>query len=159
MEFTFDPASVAEKKKHETVPDGIYPVEVTATEWRQNREKTGWLATIEFTIMGDSFAGRKVWSNFNLRHTNPAAVEMAEREFKSFSKVCGQHTAYDDINLPMGWMLRVKLVPSNREGDKDVKEYLPLKDGNEPSGSEFPPPARDEPDEVVAASESGKKPW
>lgn len=69
------------------LPDGVYKVVLAqaSKEWSRNNSEVG-LLKCEFDILDEQYLGRKIFSNFILKHPqSPIAVEIGRAKFK---KIC-----------------------------------------------------------------------
>ena len=83
----------------ELIPSGDYPAIIEDSEMKENRAGTGSYLSLEFTLMGDSYAGRKLWAILNLVHPNEKAVAFAKRDLSAICKAIGVKDPKDSIEL------------------------------------------------------------
>jgi len=76
------------------LPEMELPFTITNAEWETSKKGDSYLK-LEFTAIGDHFAGRKVWLNYNFFNQNPTAVGIAKGEYLNLAKVFG----YDKDSL------------------------------------------------------------
>lgn len=95
---------------YEPVPNGIYAVQVTGSESKQNKAGTGSYLKIEFTIIDKNFNGRKIWHNFNLFNPSEKAQNIGRAEIKKCIIACGLSDLVRDSSEMHSKMLRVKIA-------------------------------------------------
>ena len=150
------------------IPAGWYTVQVDSAEIRETRAKTGKFLHLELSIVGDKFAGRKLFPNINLINPNQTAMEIGQRELAAIGQACGIASLSDTDEL-LGSVIqaRVKIKPAEGDyaEDNDVTAYKAV-DGAVPTPATHPPltPADVAAviiDTVVAPSpgKAGKRPW
>lgn len=67
----------------EAVPTGWYPVKITASEVKENSSGTGEYLKLTGTILAGDFKGNVLFTNLNISHPNPVAVDIANRQLSS----------------------------------------------------------------------------
>lgn len=73
------------------VPEGRYPLEISASEFGPNSGGTGNLLKLQFTIISGEFAGRTLFGNYNLimhgqDEKSRQAQQIAQREYAALCK-------------------------------------------------------------------------
>ena len=67
------------------LPEGKYNVEILDSDYRDTKSGNGSYVMVEFSVLDPEFAGRKVWANYNIVHTNEKAQEIGQQQF---AKLC-----------------------------------------------------------------------
>ena len=71
------------------IPTEWYPVEIAKVEIKDTKEGTGARFITEYTIIGEKYANRKVWSSFNFINASQEAQAIGQRELGRLTKACG----------------------------------------------------------------------
>ena len=144
--------------RFDPLPSGWYQAMVTKTEGKDTKNG-GWYVQITFDILGPTNAGRKIWSNLNLKNNNADAVRIAQQHLGDINRALGM-ASIKDTDEWLGKTLEIKLVVRRDEqyGDKnDVKEYRATLGSSvhvSPSPS-IGTPVQNQP----AKAATGKMPW
>lgn len=110
----------------EPIPAGHYPAQITNSEVKATKAGTGSYLTLEFTLIGEKYAGRKIWLNLNLDNPNPKAVEIAEQQLATICDAIGHNgNVQDSQELHMKPMLiGVTIRKDDQYGDKnEIKSF------------------------------------
>ena len=98
MEFTFDASEIpAAERSFELLPAGWYAATITGAEVRQTKTGTGSYLRVEFTVADP--AGRKVWSNYNVRNANSAAETIGRQQLAELLRAVGRPRLGDTDEL------------------------------------------------------------
>lgn len=108
----------------EPVPNGIYSVQVTGSESKQNKAGTGSFLKIEFTVVDRNYNGRKFWHNFNLFNPSEKAQNIGRAELKRCILACGLSDAVRDSSEMHGKMLRVKIAIADQGGEYGLQNVI-----------------------------------
>ena len=122
----------------EPVPLGTYLVEITKTEKKLN--DNGWGLSVEFTIADGEYKGRKVFEQYNLQHTNPDTVRIAQEQFSALCHVTDTLKPRDIGEfLGKALQIRVKIDPPKNGYDarNRITQYLRI-DGSKIGGNTVP---------------------
>lgn len=106
---------------YEPIPAGHYPAQITDSEVKETKAGTGSYLSLEYTLIGDSYAGRKIWLNLNLDNPNPKAVEIAEQQLAAICDSIGHNgNVQDSQELHMKPMtINVVIKRDEQYGDKN----------------------------------------
>lgn len=126
--FNFNAADVKDDATYELLPAGLYTAMATKVDIApiKSDPNGGRQARFEFTIQGPTHAGRKVWANFPLWHSDATKAQTAVSMLKPFSTAVGV-TSFTDleqlVNIPLSVLVEVSpgsngYGPSNR-----IKKY------------------------------------
>lgn len=152
----------------DAIPAGWYPVEIDGAEIKDTKAGTGKLLHFGMTIMGDKFAGRKLFSRINLINPNKKAEEIGQRELAGLGQACGLMTLTDTDDL-LGKQIQVRVVvrlEDGRDPDNEIKAYKPLDGAQAPAPAARAPATRQTPlaaprqqAPAATARPAGKRPW
>ena len=155
MGAAFDPEEYDTSKTgdFEPLPPAWYPVTIDEAKVEKTSKGTGTLLSLKLTVVGDNFAGRKLWPRLNLKNPNPKAEEIGQRELAAICKAIGLATIADSSDLiDKAIMVRVKVrKEEGRNPDNDVTGYKAI--GDDPMAAGVP----DEKTDAPAASTKPKK--
>ena len=73
LQEPFDATNVPEQEDtddFEPIPAGIYPMTVTASDIKQTKSQNGQYIEFEFTVMGEKYPNRKIWTRLNIVNPN-----------------------------------------------------------------------------------------
>lgn len=107
MEFSFDTSDVpVSDRSFDLLPAGWYAATITAAESRDTKSGTGKYLRVEFTLADP--AGRKVWSNYNVKNDNPAAESIGRQQLAEVVRAIGKKAVRDTDEL-RGCVLLIKV--------------------------------------------------
>ena len=107
MEFEFDASTVpVSDRSFDLLPAGWYAATITAAESRDTKSGTGKYLRVEFTLADP--AGRKVWSNYNVKNDNPAAESIGRQHLAEVVRAIGKKAVRDTDEL-RGCVLLIKV--------------------------------------------------
>jgi len=151
MQFDFDASEVpVAERSFELLPAGWYGATITGAEVRATKNGTGSYLRVEFTVADP--AGRKVWSNYNVRNQNSAAETIGRQQLAELLRAIGKPRLGDTDEL-LGSTVSIKVKVREASGGYDAS--------NEVSGSKAldgaapPAPAAAKP----AAPTKAAPPW
>lgn len=122
-DLNFDATQVAPATgEFEPVPNGMYPLAVTASEKKVNGNNVGWSLTMQ-VLDGDA-KGRTFRIFLNLQHENPQAQDIAQKEFSALCHATGVLKPSNMSELHNQAFTGKVVVTAPRTG-KDGKEYGP----------------------------------
>jgi len=151
----------------EAIPAGEYLAQITKSEMKANKAKTGHFLLLIHTIIEGKHKGSSIFVRLNLDNPNPKAVEIANKELNSICQACEQEGVEDSEDLhgiPM--CIKVAVVPAsaNWPASNDIKKWSPEAEyeGGEIEAEQTPAPTSDNPGEAMpegAPASDGKMPW
>ena len=127
----FDTGLVEPSVPFEPIPAGWYPVLIDSAEIKDCAKVAGKQVRMGMTVLGDKFAGRKLWPNFLLVHPSDKAVEIGARDLSACAVACGLLRVSDTAEF-VNKMLLVQVKVTKQEGrapDNDITGYKPIDDG------------------------------
>jgi hypothetical protein len=154
MQFDFNPSDVpVTEKSFEVLPPGWYTASITGAEVKATKSGTGQYLRVEYTISGPSGAGRKVWSNYNVRNENPKAESIGREQLAELCRCVGLARVNDTDQLlgaNVSVKLKVREASNGYEAQNEVQAHKALE------GSAPPAPAAAS---KAAAKAGPKPPW
>lgn len=126
--FAFDATAVeaqAPATERTLLPEGFYNAIITATELKETKAGTGAYIRTEYTIIDGTHAKRKVWSNFNIRNSNPEAQRIGLSQLSSCCQAIGLPGISDTEQLHCRPLkIKVAVRQSEQYGDQnEVKGF------------------------------------
>ena len=161
----FDTNSVPPATGFEPIPAGWYPCQIDGAEVKDTKKGNGKILAVELTIVGEEYAGRKLWPRINLVNPNPKAVEIGMRELSAIGQACGLAAITDTSELIGNVVLaRVKVrQEEGREPDNEVQGYKPTEEiapaAEKPAAKPAPTAAKPVAKPAPTAAKATKRPW
>ena len=125
----FDPNAHEAASDFEPIPAGDYPVMIEEAEVKATKAKDGAYLKMMFVILGDNFAGRKLFANINLKNKSEKCVEIGIRELAALGQAVGLAKITDSQELVgQSLIVRVSVRPAdeNNRAKNEVKAYKSL---------------------------------
>lgn len=130
LKTAFNPQAVEDvPSSFDPIPAGWYPAQITASDNMPTKAGTGHYIKLEYTLMGDNHAGRKVFTNLNYDNPNPKAVEIANAQLKKICGICGVGSLTDTQQLhgvPMNIKLKVTPATADYDAGNDIQDFKPV---------------------------------
>lgn len=95
----FDPNAHEDMKDFTPLPAGEYLAYVVSSEVKSNKAGTGEYLKAEWDVIDGEYAGRKIFANYNLSHTNPQAAEIGQRELAAACRAMGLGAVQDSEQM------------------------------------------------------------
>lgn len=134
------------------LPDGEYMVDIQNSDYRDNQTGTGSYVMVEFQVIDGEHAGRKLWANYNIIHTNEQAQEIGQQQF---AKLClatlGKPSCSDTDDL-IGRQLIVGVGLDKKDPTRNRVKYTNAVASATPAAPARPAPA-------AARVEKAANPW
>jgi len=92
-------SQMPEPKPVGPIPDGDYQACIDDAEIKSTRDGSGKILAITFSIVGPSYAGRKVWVNLNIENRSYKAEQIAHEELGRIMRACGLDSITDTDQL------------------------------------------------------------
>ena len=141
------------------IPPGWYPAMIEAARVKTTTAGNGKYLEVTMSVLGESHAGRKVFSRLNLMNPNAVAVEIGRRELASLGKACGLSSVTATAELvdkSIEVRLKIKKGTNGYGDSNEVSRYAA-------SGSRSPAAAKPSPQPSMAAQPQAqgpsKRPW
>ncbi len=127
----------------EPIPAGHYPAQVTDSEVKQTKKGNGSYLSLEFTVIGEKYANRKIWLNLNTDNPNPKAVGIAKGQLAAICDCIGHPGLVNDSQelhmKPM--IIDVVIKRDEQYGDKNEIRGFSNINGDVSSKGVAPQPA------------------
>ena len=149
----FDFSNVEEQGTFKPVPAGLYPAYVSQAEFKDSKAGARYLSVC-FTLFGDNYEGRKVYTNFNLFHQKDTVKNIAMSQLLSMLMASGHEKSKIKANsedellniiADCRCMVKVAIRVSEGYGEQnEIKGYQELDDNtadtefNEFGGGDIP---------------------
>lgn len=142
------------------LPNGIYRVEIEASEVKQTANGKGTILKVTNTVIEpEEYAGRKLFNNYNLENESAQAQEIGQKQFASLCRAIGVAEVDDSEDLHFkAYTVKIGLGKPSKDGQyparAEIKRYYFEDEG------ELPPPAIDEvqPKAAPAAANNNRQP-
>ena len=142
--YAFNPYEHEPADGFDPLPAGEYPVMIEEAEVKLTRAGTGQYLKLRFSVIGESYTNRKLFSNINLNNPSAKATEIGIREMSALGRAVGLQQITDSADLLQKTLLvKVKVTPGDGQNPPDnaVMAYKPLGQPSAPtSGQQTPPP-------------------
>lgn len=133
------------------VPAGWYIVTISGSEVKETKDGTGTYIKLVLDIQGPSHAGRKIFSNINIRNKSPDAERIGLQQLREIMEAGGLDDVTDSDQL-IGVTLEAKVAVKPASGDyeagNEIKGYRGIEKGeviNLPRPSASPAPKQEAP--------------
>jgi len=123
---------------YSTLPDGWYSVTIKSADIQNTKAGNGQYIKIRFDVIGESHAGRVVFSNLNIRNPNPKAEEIGRQQVGELARAIGLASITDTDQL-VGANLSIKVTTRKSEQYGDSNEVRGFKSL---AGGTIPAPAK-----------------
>ena len=111
------------------VPEGEYILQVTKTERKDTKDKTGWYVRVQFDIIAPAYQGRKLFANFNLRNNSAVAEKIGKQQFKALYTAGDVKEPICDTDQLLGAVVKASVTIREASGkygpSNDIKNYKP----------------------------------
>lgn len=151
----FDAGSVP-APNYDPLPAGWYAVEIDAASVKDTKAKTGKYLKLEFVVLDEPHAGRRLFTQINLSNPNPKAVEIGQRELAGLAVACGITALRDSAEL-LQKRIGVKVKIKTDEGYEPENAVCGFR-GLTAAAPAAPAP-KAKPAAAPAATAANKRPW
>lgn len=104
-------ASQIEPADFSALPAGDYTVLISNSEFKNSKAGESYLA-LTLQVVDGPYSGRYLWHNLNLQHSNPKAVEIAQRELSAICRAVGKMVVQDSAELhDIPLIIKVAYIP------------------------------------------------
>ena len=114
---------------------GIYGVQITNSEFKETKAKTGWMLVLTMTATDPEMRGKTIAARLNVNNPNATAVEIAMRELSAICHVVGVLNMQDTQQLHgRPFKINVEKVPRSDDPTKEGNNIIGYLDinGNPP---------------------------
>jgi hypothetical protein len=131
QEFGFNPMQYDPQAALDVMPAGWYKAVVSATDLRQNADKTGIILELSWKIVDGPFAGRVVKKTYNRTNPSQQAVDISNRELTSIAGCMNLWNGVQNTDQLCNIPMQIKLTTKKDSDYNDVKGYKDI-NGNDP---------------------------
>lgn len=133
----FKPEDNAGETGFQPIPKQWLPMQIEKCEIKETKARTGKYLKLQFCIIGDAFAGRKLFKNINLSNPNPTCVEIGRRELANLGLALGLTSIKDTTDLIDKIVMGEVVIKQEqgRDPENEIKQYRPV------NGTAAPAPA------------------
>jgi len=118
----------------EPIPAAWYPFDIESAVLTPTNAGDGYYIKLELTLLGDKFAGRKVFDNVNIVNPNPVAEGVGKRTLAQIGTALGLAAIQDCSELTGRLEAKLKVTPAGEnkktgkswDAGNDVSAYRPL---------------------------------
>ncbi|MBD9542915.1 DUF669 domain-containing protein [Ensifer sp. ENS04] len=147
-----------QRTEFEELPNGIFALEIEASDVVPNKAGTGTvLKTTMRVIAPEQYAGRLMFTQFNIEHQKPEVQEIAQRQFASLCRALGVDSCDDSEQLHLiRFIAKIGLGKPSTDGQyparAEIKRYF------FPDEGDLPEPSIDavQPAKPVAANDNAR---
>jgi hypothetical protein len=120
--FAFDSTTVEPQSSiREVIPAGNYTAMITETEIKDTKSGTGQYIRCTYQILDGEYKNRKIWSNFNIRNSNPQAEQIGKAQLASAVQAMGLTRISDTAELH-NKPLVIKVKVRKQDGYEDTND-------------------------------------
>lgn len=98
-DFGVDLGTVPEDQGFDLIPKGDYPMQCVGVELA-NSKAGNTIIKAQYQILGGEYDNRRIFETFNIGHSNPKVIEIAQRQIKSWVMACG-HTGNERLTMAL----------------------------------------------------------
>lgn len=115
---------------YDPVPPGEYTLQVTSAGTKATKDGSGLMVNVEFSIVGPSYQGRKIFERFNIRNRSAEAERIGISQLKGLAIAGGLQSGLRDtdelIGLTVLGQVAIEKDKSGRYDDQNkIKKYKP----------------------------------
>jgi len=109
----FDATTVApDTGQLDPIPPGWYIVSADESELKPTSDGLGARLAVRFVVLDGQYAGRKIYTGFNIKNANPVAQEIAFKQLSALAHAVGVLQVQDSAQLhSIPLKVRVKIKP------------------------------------------------
>jgi hypothetical protein len=127
--FGFDVAEVEVNApvSYDPVPEGEYVLKALEAEEKDTSAGTGSYIKVKFEITKGEYAGRWIWSNFNINNPSEKAQRIGRQQLVAWATACGKPDADDTDKLLEKSFKAAVSIEAGKDGYKDsnrIKAFL-----------------------------------
>jgi len=122
----FNAKDVDPSPSFDVIGEGWYKAVLTKSDYRPTKAEDGHYISLQFKIIDGEHKGRMIFTNLNVDNPNPAAVEIAERNFSSLChavKVLIVQDTEQLHNIPLEIKVGITPPQGKYEARNDIKGY------------------------------------
>jgi hypothetical protein len=108
------------------IPEGTYRAIITASDYEENKKKTGSFLKLTIQILDNPYNGRTVFDRLNLDNPNEVAVDIAKRQLSAVCRAVGKMTPKDSAELHnIPFTVKLGVTPDGKYSE--ILSYKPIK--------------------------------
>lgn len=130
MDFNFDATQFETQDSYQPIPVGQYLVMVDEANFKETQGGAGQMIALRLKIVAGEYAGRFLFENYNIRHSNPQTVQIAQKQLASLAFCIGVYQ-FNDPKMLIGKPFQVKVAirKDDKYGEQNVVRGYFNKDG------------------------------
>ena len=118
-----------EDTSFEPIPAGNYEAQIIDSDVRVTSAGTGEYIALQWEVLSDEYAGRRIFQNLNIVNPNEKAVQIAKSSLKQICKAIGIEAFQDTQELhgsPVRIVLGIRPPKDGYDAQNIVKKVIPL---------------------------------
>lgn len=128
------------------IPAGWYNVMADESELKPTSDGLGARLSVRFVVADGQYAGRKIYTGFNLRNANPVAQEIAFKQLSALAHAVGVLHVEDSNqlhNIPLKVRVKIKPPKDGYDASNEITAYRNINDdvGGSAAGTPAAPKA------------------
>lgn len=124
--LNFNTSGKEDMEDFTVVPPDTYNAQITKSEMKPTKDKTGKRLNLTFKIIDGKFKGRMVFAGLNIENKSQDAVDISMRELTSIVKACGKKVIGDTAEIhgiPLTISVKVKPASGNFSEQNQITKY------------------------------------
>ena len=122
----FDATTVEPVNDFEPIPAGKYDAVITASQFKENKNKTGEYLELTFQVIEGDYKNRLLWARLCLSHPNQTTAKFARGHLAGICRAVGVLTPRDSAelhNLPLVINVTVKKRNDNGQLCNEIRGF------------------------------------
>lgn len=122
----FNANNVEPANDFDPIPANKYVAVITASQMKENKNKTGDYLELVFQIVEGEYKNRLLWARLCLKHPNPTTSKIARSQLADICRAVGVLTPGDSAelhNLPLVINVKVKKRTDNDELVNEIRNF------------------------------------
>lgn len=165
-----------EQRDYEELPNGVYELEVEASDVAPTKDGRGTILKTTMTVLRpEECAKRKIFNNYNLENPSAQAQEIGRKQFAALCRAIGVSEVEDSEELHFkAFTAKIGLGKPSKDGQyparAEIKRYYFPDEGNvpepaidaaqpKPAANDNRPAASNDNKPAAAAGGGKKRPW
>lgn len=157
LNMQFDQTELNSAPSYELLPKGNYAAQIVNSEIKENRNGGNRLS-LQWEIVDGQYAGRIVFQNININHSNPEVVRIGRQQIAQICAAIGRNSVNDSNELhnqPMQVRVIIKEDKTGQyEPSNEIKGYSALAQGAAAKTGGF-----SQPQSAAQPSQAASAPW
>ena len=134
----FDANTVEPINDFDPIPTGKYVAVIAASQFKENKNKTGEYLELTFQVIEGEYKNRFLWARLCLNHPNPTTSKIARGHLAAICKAVGVLTPRDSAelhNLPLVINVTIKKRTDTGELTNEIKGFSQRESASAPAGN------------------------